>query len=157
MGLKIDWRVMWFLPLIILLTVIFNSGETKSAQLNGEPCIGRLCPIECEPGEFVCQGGDLDTGQCCIVGEEFCIFDDLGRGVCDDGLAHGTFMDVQYTASCSIYVPSSGYCGGSCKETIEILPDECTKKITLTSVSLDDDGQTAANGNVPPEHVPSGL
>ena len=152
MGLKIDWRVMWFLPLIILLAIILNSGATKSVVLNGENgCIGKLCPIECGPGEFVCQGGILDSGVCCIADEEICTFDDLNGnlfGRCDDNLPNGNFIDVTHTASCSIIVPSAGYCGGSCKKTIQILPDACTKKITLTSVKLDDDGETVAGGNV---------
>ncbi len=151
MGLKIDWRVMWFLPLIILLVIILNSGETKSLPVNGNGCTGRQCPIECGPGEFVCQGGLLDSGACCIADEETCTYRDLGGelfGQCDDNLPNGNFIDVTSTASCVISVPSAGYCGGSCKKTIEILPDACTKKITLTSVRLDDDGETAAGGNV---------
>ncbi len=142
-----------FLAVILSLTFIgFFSGESSAAILNGNgECIGRECPIECGPGEFVCQGGILDSGVCCIADEEICTFDDLNGnlfGRCDDNLPNGNFIDVTHTASCSIFVPSGGWCGGSCKETIEILPDACTKKITLTSVTLDDDGETAANGNV---------
>ncbi len=42
MGLKIDWKVMWFLPLIILLVIILNSGETKSLYNGRHSALARL-------------------------------------------------------------------------------------------------------------------
>jgi hypothetical protein len=153
MRLKIDWRVMWFLPLIILLAIIFNSGEIKS-QLNGD-CPQRDCPLDCPSGEVACQEGPLDLGVCCIVDEEICTSQEFPpgsgnlRGVCVDALPHGTFVTSQTTLQCetSSY-PGSGYCGGTCTKTGTIATNECTKSVILTKVSFNDDGDTTANGGI---------
>ncbi len=148
MRLKIRLEEGGFLPLMVLLIAIFLSlafifglfglfsDRVTAVIIDGD---GEVCG----PGEFRC--GLSANGVCCQSDSERCV---SGQCVSIDDTPNGTFFDVQNTAYCSISTPSAGYCGGSCKKTIQIVPDACTKKITLTSVTLNDEGETAANGTV---------
>ena len=145
MGLKIRLEEGGFLPLMVLLAVIFLSlafifglfglfsERVTAVIIDGDGV--------CGPGEFRC--GPVNNGLCCLRDSERCV-----SGQCVSITPNGNFFDVQNTAYCSISTPGAGYCGGSCKKTIQIMPDACTRKITLTSVTLNDEGETAANGSV---------
>ncbi len=148
MRLKIRLEEGGFLPLMVLLAVIFLSlafifglfglfsDRVTAIIIDGD---GEVCG----PGLFRC--GPVNNGVCCQSGSERCV---SGECVAIDATPNGTFFDVQNAAYCSISTPGVGYCGGSCKKTIQIVPDACTKKITLTSVTFNDEGETAANGTV---------